>query len=270
MQLLQISWDVSPDIFSVGTVTLKYYGILFVLGFIVGYFILKRLFRIEGVSADEVNNLVIWSFVIAVLGARLGHVFFYEPVYYLNNPSKILKVWEGGVASHGAVIALLLFFWLYSRKKKWKLLWLLDRVTIPGALAASLIRIGNLMNSEIYGIETRMRLGFIFVRKGETIAKHPTQIYEALAYFSIFIVLLLMYNTKKKTMPAGIMTGWLMILSFSSRFLIEFFKQPQVAFEENMFLNMGQLLSVPFILTGIILVWHVSLTKQQTINSDSS
>lgn len=260
---MQISWDVSPEIFSVGTVTLRYYGLLFVLGFIIGYFILKRHFRFEGVASDEADSLVIWSFVFAVLGARLGHVFFYEPVYYLNNPSKILKVWEGGVASHGAVIALLLFFWFYSRKKKWKFLWLLDRVTIPGALAASLVRIGNLMNSEIYGVETQLSWGFIFLRKGETVAKHPTQIYEALVYLIIFFVLLIIYSRKKNETTPGFLTALFLILLFSARFMIEFVKQPQVAFENNMIVNMGQLLSIPFILIGIILIFKINRRKKK-------
>jgi len=283
--ILQVTWDVSPEMFSVGSLTLRYYGFLFVTGFIIGYFILKRHFRIEGVSPDEVDNLTMFSFVVAVLAARFGHVFFYEPAYYLANPSKILRVWEGGVASHGAVIGLLIFLWFYARKKRWKFLWILDRLTIPGALTAALVRIGNLMNSEIYGHLTDVSWGFRFVRSSDYVSMaetmfqkpiaeipaaslpgmHPTQIYEAIAYVLVFAVLLMIYKRKKKETPAGLLTSWFLIMLFGFRFLIEFMKEVQVSFEQDMLINMGQILSIPFVLTGIILLLNMKKLNRPVV-----
>jgi len=254
---LSITWDASPEMFSIGSVTLRYYGFLFVTGFIIGFFILKKHFKAEGKSPDEVDSLIVYSFLVAVLASRLGHVFFYEPAYYLANPSKILKVWEGGVASHGAVFGLILFFIYYCKKKRWNFLWLLDRVTIPGALAAAMIRIGNLMNSEIYGRDTEMSWGFIFVNKGETVPKHPTQIYEAIAYLIVFVVLILIYRKFKTKAPVGLLTSWFLILLFGFRFIIEFVKEVQVDFEASMPINMGQILSIPFVIAGIVLLMNL-------------
>jgi len=261
--ILAVEWNVFPEMFSIGPLSLRYYGFFFVLGFIIGFFILKRQFRTEGISPDQVDNLVIASFIVAVISARLGHVFFYEPAYYLANPDKILKVWEGGVASHGAVIGLLIFFYYYARKKRWSFLWLLDRAVIPGSLVAALVRLGNLMNSEIYGHETSLPWGFIFVKKGELLPKHPTQIYEALAYLSLFVILLMIYRKKKGNLKPGLLTAWFLILMFSARFIIEFFKEVQVDFELGMFLNVGQLLSIPLIITGVVLL--LKIRKQPAV-----
>jgi len=250
--LLYITWDVSPELFSVGPITIRYYGLLFVLGFIVGYYIFKRYYRIEGIPETEVDRFSVWVFVGAILGARLGHILFYEPAYYLENPLDIFKVWEGGLASHGGTIGLFIALWFYSKRKFSRYLWVLDRMSMPTALAGASIRLGNLMNSEIYGHDTLMPWGFIFVRDGQTLPRHPTQIYEALCYIAIFVFLWFLYNRKKAQTPRGLMIGWFMILVFGARFMIEFVKEVQVGFEQDMIINMGQVLSIPFIIAGIV------------------
>ncbi len=252
--LLYITWDVSPELFSIGPVTVRYYGLLFVLGFITGYYIFQRFFRIEGIPVEEVDILSVWVFIGAIVGARLGHIFFYEPTYYLKNPLDMLKVWEGGLASHGGTIGLFIVLWFYSGKKIPRYVWILDRMSLATALAGAFIRLGNLMNSEIYGHETTLPWGFIFVRDGQFVAKHPTQIYEALCYLLIFGFLWILYNRKKTETPRGLMIGWFLILVFGARFLVEFMKEVQVGFEQDMMLNMGQILSIPFVIIGIFFI----------------
>jgi phosphatidylglycerol---prolipoprotein diacylglyceryl transferase len=265
MSVLSITWNVSPEIFSIGPLSIRYYGLFFVLGFIFGYYIFQRYFKIEKIPIQEVDRLAVFVFIGAVLGARLGHVLFYEPQYYINNPGEILKIWQGGLASHGGTAGLLIALWFYAKKNKDKYIWILDRMSMPTALAGAFIRLGNLMNSEIYGTETSLPWGFIFVRDGQSIPKHPTQIYEALAYLLVFVVLWVLYNKKKIDTARGIMIGWFMILVFGARFFIEFLKEVQVGFEQDMFINMGQILSIPFIVFGIIMV--IQSKKQHQKNS---
>lgn len=252
--LLYINWDVSPEIFSIGPLSIRYYGVFFALGFLIGIMMLKRFYKIENQPLQEIDTIVMYVFLGAVLGARLGHVLFYEPGYYFQNPLEIIKIWHGGLASHGGAIGIVIALYIYSRKYKKNLLWLLDRISIPTALAGALIRLGNLMNSEIYGHPTNLPWGFVFVRNGETIPKHPTQIYEACFYVIIFVILLKMYNRVKNKNINGVIFSWFMILIFGVRFFIEFLKEVQVDFERTMLLNMGQILSLPFIFLGIILL----------------
>jgi len=186
--------------------------------------------------------------------------FFYEPSYYLSNPVEILKIWKGGLASHGAAIGILIALWLFVRKEKKDYTWIIDRIAIVVALSGFLIRMGNLMNSEIYGVETNLPWGFVFLRNGETAPKHPTQIYEGLAYLLIFFLLHRLYWRKKGEHIQGLLISLLMILVFTARFFIEFLKEDQVAFESTMKLNMGQLLSIPFVLAGA--VWLCISLKQ--------
>jgi prolipoprotein diacylglyceryl transferase len=186
-----------------------------------------------------------------VIGARLGHCLFYEPDYYLQNPLEILKIWRGGLASHGAAIGILVALWLFIRKYKKPFIWILDRIVVVVALAGALIRLGNLMNSEIYGIETALPWGFVFIKNLEVVPKHPTQIYEALTYFLIFGLLLTIYRRTDGKFRPGVLFSWFLILVFGMRFLIEFIKEDQVDFEAAMSLNMGQWLSIPFVLLGI-------------------
>jgi phosphatidylglycerol:prolipoprotein diacylglycerol transferase len=191
-----------------------------------------------------------------VIGARLGHCLFYEPGYYLKHPIEILKIWRGGLASHGAAIGILLALWLFVRKYKFSFIWILDRIVVVVALGGAFIRLGNLMNSEIYGVQTSLPWGFVFIRNLEVVPKHPTQIYESLTYFLIFLLLLWLYYRNDGKPRPGLLFGLFLILVFGMRFLIEFIKEDQVAFESGMKLNLGQLLSIPFFLLGIgMLVW---------------
>ena len=199
-----------------------------------------------------------------VIGARLGHCLFYEPDYYLSNPVEILKIWKGGLASHGAAIGILIALYLFVRKYKKPFIWILDRIVVVVALGGALIRLGNLMNSEIYGVETSLPWGFVFVRNNEVVPKHPTQIYEALTYFFVFGLLFWIYLKTKGQFRSGTLFGLFLILVFGIRFLIEFIKEDQVPFEEGMTLNMGQLLSIPFVLLGFgILYYYYRKSKKQ-------
>ncbi|MCL2502267.1 MAG: prolipoprotein diacylglyceryl transferase [Bacteroidales bacterium] len=253
--LLSIQWDVDPNLFHIGSYSFRYYNILFVLGFLTGYYIVKNFFRREHLPTSMLDSLLYTLFFSAVIGARLGHCFFYDPSYYLANPLEILMVWRGGLASHGGTIGILIGVWFYIKKYGpqygFGYIWLLDRIAIPTALAACFIRLGNLMNSEVYGVETSLPWGFIFAHNGETVAKHPTQIYEALCYLLTFFFLLWLYRKYLPKLKTGVFLGLFLILIFTSRFFIEFVKNPQVAFEVNMSLDMGQWLSIPFILFGI-------------------
>jgi prolipoprotein diacylglyceryl transferase len=261
MVLNAIVWSVEPEIFSIGSLSIRYYGLLFASGFVFGYIIMNYIFKKEHIPQKLLDTLTTYMVVGTVIGARLGHCLFYDPVYYLSNPIRILQVWEGGLASHGAAIGILLALYIFSRKAKKPYLWILDRIVIVVALAGFFIRTGNLMNSEIYGIQTHLPWGFIFTLRGETVPKHPTQIYEGLSYLIIFIILFMIYRKHGKQLKQGFLFGLFLIVLFTVRFLIEFIKEPQVGFEENMTLNMGQLLSIPFILAGIYMLYR---TRKKT------
>lgn len=256
MELQIIPWNVDPEIFRIGNFAVRWYGLLFASGFVIGYYIMKNIFRNEGLDESTLDRLTVYVAIGTIVGARLGHCFFYEPAYYLANPLEILKVWHGGLASHGAAIGIPLALWLFVRKEKKPFIWAIDRVVIVVALAGVLIRLGNLMNSEIYGVETTLPWGFVFLRNGETAPKHPTQIYEALAYLITFGILMSVYWKNKGKQKHGLLFGLFLILVFGFRFFVEYVKEDQVAFEAGMKLNMGQWLSIPLVILGIaLLVW---------------
>lgn len=257
-----IKWNVDPEILKLGPLALRWYGILFALAFVLGYLVFKKIYTKERLSMELLDQLTVYVAVGTIIGARLGHVIFYDPDYYFSNPLKILSVWEGGLASHGAAVGILLAIYLYVRKNKLSFLWLLDRLGIVIALGGICIRLGNLMNSEIYGTQTSLPWGFIFVREGEEYAKHPTQVYEALSYLAIFLFLFWAYSKEFFIKHKGKLFGIFLILLFGARFLIEYIKNPQENFEKDLPIDMGQILSIPFILTGIILVIYAS---QRTI-----
>lgn len=250
-----IHWNVDPEIFGFGNFSVRWYGLLFASGFLIGYYIAERMLKSENTDPKWQDSLFFYMIIATIVGARLGHVFFYGWDYYSQNPSEIFKVWHGGLASHGGALGILIALYIHSRLvTKRSMLWALDRVVVPTALVAAFIRTGNLMNSEIYGIETTMPWGFIFERNGETVAKHPTQIYEALCYLAAFVVMMYLYwKTSSKNRP-GLLMGAFFIMIFGSRFFIEIIKEDQEAFEAGMALNMGQWLSVPFVLFGTFLV----------------
>ena len=280
INLLAITWAPSPEffsfeIFSIGTIHLRYYSILFVSGFIIGYYIVSWFFKRENLPTYILDTLLYVLLGATLVGARLGHCLFYEPDYYLAHPIEILKVWEGGLASHGGAIAILLAMWWfvskYGKLFKFDFLWLMDRIMIPTALTAMMIRLGNLMNSEIYGNPTDLPWGVIFTLKGETVPKHPTQLYEALAYLVIFIVLIVIYKKFLPKLKRGTLFALFLIGMFASRFFIEFVKEPQVAFEQGMSLNMGQWMSIPFIAGGVLLlIYSIYRGKPAMIEAESS
>jgi len=255
-----ITWDFDPEIFSIGNHGVRWYGLMIALALLTGYLIFKRYLRGGRLTSEMVDNLLVYIAVAAIVGARLGHCFFYEPEYYLKNPLEILKIWKGGLASHGWALGILLALWLYNRKYKIPFLWLMDRIVIVVALGAAFIRIGNFFNSEIYGLPTSLPWGVEFVRDRlydsttgallPTVPRHPTQFYEAISYLLIFIASFLFYRKKHMEIRDGFIFGAGMIALFSARFLIEFVKNDQVAFEAGLGFNMGQLLSLPFILAG--------------------
>jgi len=253
-----INWDVDPLIFKIGPLAIRYYGLLFALAFYAAYLVFTRIFKREKISMEVLDSLTFYMIIGVVVGARLGHILFYEPAYYLSNPLEIIKVWHGGLASHGAAIGILIALFMFSRKHKRSYLWVLDRIAIVVPLSGAFIRIGNLMNSEIYGGVTDKPWGFVFLRNNETLPKHPTQIYEALCYFAIFGLLWWMYRTGKKINNSGFFIGLMVTLLFTARFFIEFVKNPQVDFESSMIINMGQVLSLPFIAGGIFMMWWAS------------
>ena len=250
-----IHWNVNPEIFHLGPLSVRWYGLLFASGFLLGYYIVEKMFKWENEDPKWLDSLFFYLIIATVVGSRLGHVFFYGWDYYSQNLGEIFMVWHGGLASHGGALGVIIAMYLHSKfVTKRSVLWTLDRVVVPIALVASLIRTGNLMNSEIYGVETTLPWGIIFEQNGEIVAKHPTQIYEALAYLFIFAVLMYLYwKTNSRNKP-GLLLGTFFILMFSARLLIEFIKEDQEAFEAGMALNMGQWLSIPFILLGVYLV----------------
>ena len=266
MHLLIVPWDVNPEIFSLGGFAVRWYGLLFASSFLFGYIIMNRIFKNENLNDEVLDRLTIYMAVGTIVGARLGHCLFYEPGYYFKHPLEIIMIWRGGLASHGAGIGILLALWLFVKKEKKDYSWILDRIAIVVALSGFFIRMGNLMNSEIYGVETTVPWGFVFMRNQEAVPKHPTQIYEALVYLSIFFLLYRMYWSKKGEHIQGMLVSLLFILIFTARFFIEFLKEDQVAFEASMKLNMGQLLSIPYVLLGIGgLIWSIRRNKRAVI-----
>ena len=268
-EILAIHWNVNPNIVALGPLELRWYSVLFISGFILGWYIFKWFFKREGVPVTLLDPLLYTLLIGTIVGARLGHCLFYQPDYYLgswNGFVEIFMPWKGGLASHGGTIALIIaMLWFsrrYGRKYDFDFLWILDRLCITVCFAAVFIRLGNLFNSEIYGNVTDLPWGFIFERNGETLAKHPTQLYEALSYLILGIVLILLYKFRLQKMYRGMFIGIFFIVLFGMRFLIEFIKQPQVMFEQDMTLNMGQWLSLPFILIGIAILVYSFIKKQ--------
>lgn len=260
-----ITWTADPAIFSIFSREIRWYGLFFAIGFLIGYQIEDKIFKHDKAPEGWVDKIFIYTIIATVIGARLGHCLFYGWDYYSQHPIEILKIWEGGLASHGGAIGIIIAILIYSQKVTHKNpLWAFDRLVIPTALVGALIRMGNLMNHEIYGHPTHLPWGFRFIenitawRQGMepifSAPSHPTQIYEALCYFIIFLLLMYMYWKKNAGQRQGLIFGVFLVGVFFSRFCIEFLKNNQEEFEENMILNMGQLLSIPFVIFGIYLI----------------
>lgn len=266
MIFASIVWDVDPVLLHLGSWEIRWYGLMWGLGFIFAYEIMARLFRKEQYPENWVDKLFIYCIVSSVIGARLGHCLFYEWDFYTAHPVEILKIWKGGLASHGGVFALILALIIYSKKvTKKNVWWLFDRMIPAVAIVCLCIRFGNLMNSEIFGFPTTLPWGFEFVRSrewqelynqnGEAQACHPTQIYEMLYCLVAFVVSWVMYRKYHLQKYVGLITGVSLLIFFGARFGLEFMKNPQVVEEVGMALNIGQLLSLPFILLGVYLIF---------------
>ncbi len=236
-----IIWDIDPGIFA-GLEFLRWYGLCWVIGMILGHQVMLKIYKHEGLSQPDLDKLTTYIVFGAIIGARLGHILFYDPVYYLNNPIEILPIrvkpeiqFTGlaGLASHGGVIGALFALYLYSKKYKKDFLWTLNKLTIAGSLVGGFIRIGNLMNSEIIGIPTQMPWAFVFIRIDQVL-RHPAQVYEALFYLVIsFTLLSFLWKSAKFQNHKGFLFGLGLSLIFTQRFLMEFLKEDQVHFEEK-------------------------------------
>ena len=275
-----ITWNVDPVALTLGPLSVRWYGLLWALGIWLAYWIQIKLYKHEHLPDDWTDKLFMYMVIGVIVGARLGHCLFYEwhllpePVKflgitfkygnpYLAKPWQLLYIWQGGLASHGGAIGLLTAGYFLNKQFKKGFIWIFDRLVIGVCVCGACIRLGNLMNSEIYGDYTTMPWGFIFARNGETQPCHPTQIYEMLYCLITFIVIWWMYWKKEAYKRTGLIFGVFLLGIFGTRFLLEFIKFNQEAFEENMLLNMGQILSLPFILWGIYLVVH-ALRKQKS------
>jgi phosphatidylglycerol---prolipoprotein diacylglyceryl transferase len=241
---------------------IRWYGLLFAASFVFGTIIGNWIYKREGKNYEELDRLVFYLAIGTVVGARLGHCIFYNPEYYFSNPIRILKIWEGGLASHGAGVGLLLAVYLYAKKyKNTTFFWVFDRLTIVIALSGSLIRTGNFLNSEIIGKPTQSDWGVIF-KSIDLIPRHPVQVYEAISYLIIFVILLLFYLKWDQAKSPGFLTGIAFILAFVVRFFIEFYKVKQSALYGEPLLNMGQILSIPATLFGCFVLYR-SLKRQK-------
>jgi phosphatidylglycerol:prolipoprotein diacylglycerol transferase len=274
-----INWDVDSQLID-GYNTPNLYGLLFVTGLIIGYFVVRKMFRKDGISDEMLDKLVLFMVVATIVGARLGHVFFYGPYWdevsadgvvlergYFSHPGDILKVWEGGLASHGAAIVILISLYIYSRRVIQKpYLWMLDRISAPIAIGGTFIRLGNLVNHEMVGDVTTIPWGFRFMHHdcippfecswNAIPIRHPAQLYEAICYFAAFLILMFLYWKKDLWKRPGVVFGSFLILIWGARFMVEFVKLGQTARDEYLFLNTGQLLSIPLVIAGVILLYR--------------
>ncbi len=270
-----VTWSVDPVAFSIGSLQVRWYGILLATGFILAYLALQKIFKKENLSQKLLDHFVIWTIVWTIVGLRLGHFLFYEPEYLIAHPLQVLlpvdEQWHfigyQGLASHGAAIAILIWLIYYTWTRKMNFCWLLDRVTIAVPIAAAFVRLGNLMNHEIVGSVTNVPWAFDFMLAEDPAGtfRHPSQLYESLVYLALFIILIIYYfKFAKGNVPPGRTSGIMITTIFVSRFFIEFLKADQVAKEADMALNIGQKLSIPLTLLGIGLLIY-SIVKKEKI-----
>lgn len=262
--LSYITWTVDPDIVSFGPVTIRWYGLMWAIGFLLGYLVESKVYSREKMTSDQMDKLFIYMLVGTVIGARLGHCFFYDPKYYLQNLGEVLCVWKGGLSSHGGACGILISLWIFSKKvAKKNYIWVMDRIVLAVALCGAFIRFGNLMNHEIYGHPTNVPWAFEFIKNVHhwqqgaepvfSAPSHPTQIYEMLYCLVTFAIISFLYWRTNARKFEGFIFGVFLTGIFLPRFLLEFIKNSQEAFEDDMFLNMGQLLSLPLVIWGCYL-----------------
>ena len=259
-------WNVNPNLFEFGSIQLRWYGLLFVGSFFLGLMLLKWVYKREKRDPAVLDNLLIYIMVGAVIGARLMHCFAYEPEFYLSHPLEILKVWKGGLASHGGLLGVLLALYVFAKKYNESFLWLISRVAMPGALTAAFVRFGNLFNSEILGLPTDKPWAIIFPRV-DMIPRHPVQLYEAFAYLILLFILVTVYKKVQPTFATKILPGIFLTYMFIVRFLLEYTKTRQADYVTTLPFTTGQLLSVPFIVVGLI--WIVWAIKTRRVDSST-
>jgi prolipoprotein diacylglyceryl transferase len=280
MTLNYIHWSPDPEIVNIFGISIRYYGLLFASGLILCIYILGWIYKRESIPSEKLEKLTMYGIIGIIVGARLGHCFFYDPSYYFSHPMEIILpiqfLDEGGMkfigyqglASHGGALGLIIALILYSRKTKQSILDTIDLIAVVAALGGGFIRLANLMNSEIIGMPTTKPWGFVFERI-DNIPRHPAQLYEAISYFLIFAIMIVLYKTKREYLKNGFLFGLTLVLIFSARFFIEFIKERQVAFEENMQLDMGQILSVPYIAIGIgFMIYGLWKTRKLSAQSN--
>ena len=268
-----IQWSGAENIFSIGSFGIRYYSMCWLLAFVVSYVLMLQVFKREGKTQDDLDKLTIYIFLGTILGARIGHCLFYEFDYYSQNPLEILLPfskrsgnWQftgfAGLASHGGAIGILTALYLYAKKTKTNFVWIADRLVLVVPIAGAFIRIGNFFNSEIIGkaADPNLPWAVVFTQE-DNIPRHPGQLYEAIGYIILFFILWALYKKNQNPKP-GLLFGIFLVCLFSIRFFVEFYKENQEAFEDTMFINMGQLLSVPFILAGLYLIFRPATTKK--------
>ncbi len=261
MLLAEIVWDIDPTIIKIGSFELRWYGLLFAGGFLLGYQVFTRIFKAEGKPEKDLDPLLLTMIISTVLGARIGHYVFYEGNHFSEDPigfiTEMLIPPYAGLASHGAGFGIVFALWLYTRKRPDQpFLWLVDRMSVSVALTGAFIRFGNLMNSEIVGIPSDVPWAFLFKQNYEfsQVPRHPAQLYESLSCLVLFILMFSIWNKYKRRLPDGLLAGLFFTWIFGLRFLYEFLKENQVDFEQGMSLNMGQILSIPMVLFGLFLL----------------
>ena len=255
--LAQIHWDMAPEIFRLGPIVIRWYSLGWLLAFGCGFLLVRWMYRREGKPEKDLETILVYMMLGAVIGARLGHCLFYRPEYYLTHPIEIVAFWKGfqGLASHGGLVGILTSFYIFSRRHKdqpW--LFLLDKTSSATALGGFFIRMGNLMNSEILGLPSDAPWAMVFDRV-DNIPRHPAQLYEALSYLVMFFILHTLYLRKGSKLPTGVLFGVFLVLVYGIRFIIEFVKERHVPFEMGLPLSMGQFLSIPAVALGFGLIW---------------
>ena len=275
MTIDYINWNIDPEIINLFGISLRYYGVLFVSGLVLCVYILTWIFKTEDIPLANLDKLTIYGIIGILVGARLGHCLFYEPSYYLSHPLEMILpisfppdggikfIGYQGLASHGGVLGLLIALYFYSRKTKQSMIDIIDLIAVVAGLGFGFIRLGNFMNSEIIGIPTTQPWGVIFERV-DNVPRHPAQLYEAIFYFIIFAIMMILYKKLRYRLKNGFFFGLATVLFVTARFIIEFIKENQVGFEDKMTLNMGQLLSIPFIVLGIgFIIYGLKKTKKE-------
>ena len=247
-------WGIIPVLLQLGPLQIRWYGLCFAFAFLAGYQVVAWMFRRENKPEEDLDRLFITMFLGTVIGARLGHCLFYEPDYFLSNPLEILKIWRGGLSSHGATTGIIIALYLYSRKRpEQPYMWVLSRISMVCALGGCFVRIGNFFNSEIVGKPSNLPWAVVFTRL-DRIPRHPAMLYESLSYLILFFILTYVYLRTNPLKNPKLIFGLCFIIMFSSRFFIEFTKEPQEDFERSLPLDMGQLLSIPMVALGLYLL----------------